>query len=123
MGDSLGFCVPLQLGRLFSLRPWVHTGDETNAVNRPSPLSSVIGDDPLDAKILTAIANLNNHIMEGTSTKELNRLKANHVSHFQSSDLYRRVMTLLESYRYRQHVRRAGFYRIAADTRRRAVAL
>lgn len=84
----------------------------------------MIGDDPLDAKILTAIANLNNHIMEGTSTKELNRsgiyvtlpidransknyrLKANHVSHFQSSDLYRRVMTLLESYRYRQHVRR-----------------
>lgn len=55
------------------LRPWVHTGDETNAVNRPSPLSSVIGDDPLDAKILTAIANLNNHILEGTSTKELNR--------------------------------------------------
>lgn len=106
MGDSLGFCVPLELGRLFSLRPWIHTGDETSAVNRPSPLSSVIGDDPLDAKILTAIANLNNHIMEGTSTKELNRLKANHMSHFQNSDLYRRVMMLLESYRYRQHVRR-----------------
>lgn len=30
----------------------------------------------------------------------------NHVTHFQNSDLYRRVMTLLESYRYRQHVRR-----------------
>lgn len=92
MGDSLGFCVPLQLGRLFSvsfitcvvsvsieklnaskLRPWVHMGDETNASSHPSPLSSVIGDDLLDAKILSAIANLNNHILEGTSTKELNR--------------------------------------------------
>lgn len=35
-----------------------------------------------------------------------NRLKAGHVSQFQSPDLFRRVMTLLESFRYRQHVRR-----------------
>lgn len=34
------------------------------------------------------------------------RLKAAHTSHFASLDLYRRVMALLESYRYRLHVRR-----------------
>lgn len=34
------------------------------------------------------------------------RLKAAHISHFASPDLYRRAMTLLESYRYRLHVRR-----------------
>ncbi|RPA97850.1 hypothetical protein L873DRAFT_1689620 [Choiromyces venosus 120613-1] len=109
MGESLGFCIPLKLGRLLSVSsvaPWYHTGDETNQINRPSPLSSVIGDDPLDAKILTAIANLNNHILESGSTKELNRLKVSHVTQFQSPDLFRRVMTLLESFRYRQYVRR-----------------
>lgn len=35
-----------------------------------------------------------------------NRLKASHVTQFQSPDLFRRVMTLIESFRYRQHVRR-----------------
>jgi rapamycin-insensitive companion of mTOR len=34
------------------------------------------------------------------------RLKAGHATHFTSPDLYQRVMTLLESYRYRLHVRR-----------------
>lgn len=29
-----------------------------------------------------------------------------HVAHFQSPDLYKRVMILLESYRFRLHVRR-----------------
>lgn len=47
-----------------------------------------------------------------TKTKERvanagnNRLKASHVTQFQSPDLFRRVMTLIESFRYRQHVRR-----------------
>jgi rapamycin-insensitive companion of mTOR len=34
------------------------------------------------------------------------RLKAAHLTHFASSDLYRRAMGLLESYRYRLQMRR-----------------
>ncbi|KAL7275461.1 hypothetical protein RUND412_001589 [Rhizina undulata] len=106
MGEPLGFCVPRNLSNLLSTKPWEHTSGETNEFNRPSPLSSVIGDDPSDAKILTAIANLSNHILEANSCKELMKLKDTHVAHFQSPGLYRRAMMLLDSYRYRLHIRR-----------------
>jgi len=106
MGETLGFCVPLDLRRLLSVKPWWHTRDETNESNRPSTLSTIAGEDPLDSRILESIANLSNHIKEGQATKELLRLKAGHATHFTSPDLYRRVMALLESYRYRLHVRR-----------------
>ncbi|KAF8539718.1 Rapamycin-insensitive companion of mTOR, N-term-domain-containing protein [Trichophaea hybrida] len=106
MGETLGFCVPLDLRRLLSVEPWKHTQDETSEINRPSTLSRVLGEDPVDSDIISAIANLSNHIKENQATKDLLKLKAAHISHFASPDLYRRAMTLLESYRYRLHVRR-----------------
>ena len=55
------------------MEPWEHTRDETNAINRPSTLSRISGEDPIDSDIIGAIANLSNHIKEGQAIKDLNK--------------------------------------------------
>ncbi|KAA8893128.1 Rapamycin-insensitive companion of mTOR, N-term-domain-containing protein [Sphaerosporella brunnea] len=106
MGETLGFCVPFDLKRILSVEPWDHTRDETSLTNRPTGLSRILGEDPIDSEIIGAVANLSNHIKESQATKDLVKLKAAHASHFASPDLYRRIMGLLESYRYRLQMRR-----------------
>ncbi|KAF8466401.1 Rapamycin-insensitive companion of mTOR, N-term-domain-containing protein [Kalaharituber pfeilii] len=106
MGESLGFCVPLKLGQLLSIQPWEHMADDSNEKGRPALLSSDPDGDLMTTKILTSIVNLSNHILEISATKELTKLKTTHAAYFQSPDLYRCVMKLLESYRFRLHVRK-----------------
>ncbi|RPB20737.1 hypothetical protein L211DRAFT_791659 [Terfezia boudieri ATCC MYA-4762] len=106
MGESLGFCVPLKLGQLLSIQPWEHISDDTNVKGRPALLSSNPDNDPMNNKILTSIVNLSNHILESAATKELMKLKQTHSPYFQNPVLYRQVMKILESYRFRLHVRR-----------------
>lgn len=55
------------------VEPWEHTRDETNAKTRPSTLSKIVGEDPIDSEIIGAIANLSNHIKEGQAIKDLNK--------------------------------------------------
>ncbi|KAI5778923.1 Rapamycin-insensitive companion of mTOR, N-term-domain-containing protein [Geopyxis carbonaria] len=106
MGESLGFCVPFSLNKLLSVEPWQHTRNETSEINRPTALSETLGEDPVDTKILTTIANMSNHVKENQSTKELVKLKSSNAARFFSPELYRQVLALMESYRYRLHVRR-----------------
>lgn len=47
--------------------------DDTNLSGRPTMLSSIEGDDPINIKILTSIVNLSNHILETTATRELTK--------------------------------------------------
>ena len=82
-------------------------------------------EESVENKILRKIADLSNHIKEGSSVKELlkyvaiaflhmrespltsdNRLKSAHPAKFMSSELYAKAMGLLESYRFRYQMRR-----------------
>lgn len=56
---------------LLQVEPWQHTRDETSETNRPSILSRILGEDPVDSDIIGAIANLSNHIKESQATKDL----------------------------------------------------
>jgi hypothetical protein len=53
------------------VEPWENTRDETSETNRPTTLSSIFGQDPVDSEIIGAIANLSNHIKESQATKDL----------------------------------------------------
>jgi len=50
---------------------WSYTATETNKDGRPAALVHQDVDDPLVAKILTAITNLSNHILANEASKEL----------------------------------------------------
>ena len=55
------------------IEPWKHTHDETDKAHRPSTLSRVLGEDPIDSDIIGAIANLSNHIRESQAIKDLQK--------------------------------------------------
>lgn len=95
-----------------------------NSIVRPTLLMGrQPGDDRVEAGIMTSIGHLSNHIREAQAIKELVkyvslhipplfvlligiRLKNEHPDRFSNPALYGRVVNLLESYRFRQHVRR-----------------
>lgn len=100
MGESLGYVLPIEFEKLFSLQPFA-TAARPNSVllrSRPGP---VVDDDPVNTEILAAITKLGNTVLMNKALAELNVLKHKKTLHFQSPPLFRKVMVLLASHAYR----------------------
>lgn len=125
MGNSLGFCIPNDLSRLFSLQPWKpenvttitildtqRTIQEPPAV-RPPKLNvdpaerpPIVTEEDMNERILELIVDLGNMVLYKKALAELHQLKQRKPTGFQSTTFFKEVMGLMEWNHYRLGVRR-----------------
>ncbi|USW55166.1 Putative HR1 rho-binding domain, rapamycin-insensitive companion of mTOR domain, Pianissimo family [Septoria linicola] len=100
MGESLGYVLPLEFDKLFSLQPFSEEPEPNQALlrNRPAPVQD---EDPANQAILDAITKLGNTVLTNKALTELNSFKHKKVPGFSCPDLFRKVMILLASHAYR----------------------
>lgn len=96
MGESLGYVLPLDFNRLFSIRPSSVT--ESLKQSRPGPIKD---DDVINQQILDSITKLGNTVLTNKALTELNSFKTKKAPGFQKPELFRKVMVLLSSHAYR----------------------
>ncbi|PNY26736.1 Protein ste16 [Tolypocladium capitatum] len=125
MGASLGFCIPNDLCRLFSLTPWKHVNVASiNLLNtqrtiqdqpparpaRPpleqSEMPALLSDADVNERILELIVDLGNMVLYKKAVTELQKLRQRKPNAFRSTDFFKKVMGLMEWNHYRLGVRR-----------------
>ncbi|KAI9786143.1 MAG: hypothetical protein M1839_007553 [Geoglossum umbratile] len=107
MGESIGFCIPLDLARLFSIKPWVRVTDQEEEQGTTRAMQVATTDeDPMNAKILEMVRDLGNTVLLKKNSGDLGRLKAKKLANFKDPRLFRKVMTILECHHYRLPARR-----------------
>jgi rapamycin-insensitive companion of mTOR len=78
-GESLGFCVPLEFGKLFAIRPWKAMGGGAvagagGAVAKRPELKAIEGtNDPIEARILKSVTDLGNTVLAKKAAGDLHR--------------------------------------------------
>ena len=100
MGESLGYVLPLEFNKLFSLRPFLSTARNQRTSVISSRPGAMADDDPVNAGILSSITTLGNTVLTNKALAELNSFKHKKPPGFQSPALFRKVMTLLASHGY-----------------------
>lgn len=125
MGNSLGFCIPSNLSKLFSLSPWHHetaasiTLPESQCTIREQPpprparpplelseMPPLINDAAISERILELIVDLGNTVLYRKAVTELQKIKARKPIAFRSAEFFKTVMGLMEWNHYRLGVRR-----------------
>ncbi|KAF7547981.1 hypothetical protein G7046_g8838 [Stylonectria norvegica] len=125
MGNSLGFCIPSDLSKLFSLRPWrqktvasidlpytQRTALEPpprRAVQpplEPSEMPPLLNEEDVTNRILSLIVDLGNMVLYKRAVMELQKLKQRKPSAFRSKEFFKEVMGAMEWNHYRLGVRR-----------------
>ena len=100
MGQSLGYVLPMDFKKLFSLQPFLagQRNHRTSVISsRPGEITDA---DPINAGILSSITKLGNTVLTNKALAELNSFKHKKPPGFQSPALFRKVMTLLASHGY-----------------------
>ncbi|KAK0388436.1 hypothetical protein NLU13_4680 [Sarocladium strictum] len=125
MGNSLGFCIPTDLSKLFNMKPWKQdniasitlpnsqrTIQEAPTPRPPRPpleaadLPPLLSDEQVNERILELIVDLGNMVLYKKALTELQKLRARKPSAFRSKEFFMEVMGLMEWSHYRLGVRR-----------------
>jgi hypothetical protein len=125
MGNSLGFCIPTDLNKLFSLKPWKHENTasikllETQLTIKeppeirparpplePTEIPIVVTEEDMKERILDLIVDLGNMVLYKKAVTELSKLRQRKPRAFQSKKFFKQVMGLMEWNHYRLGVRR-----------------
>lgn len=100
MGESLGYVLPLNFEKLFSIQPFTSADRPNSALIRSRP-GPVTDEEPQNQQILDSITKLGNTVLMNKALTELNGLKhQKKAPGFQSVALFRKVMVLLASHAY-----------------------
>jgi hypothetical protein len=128
-GEGLGFCIPLDFGKLFAVTPW-KVGGRGNVRGVPGDLARKpdikaieAGDDVVEARILKSVTDLGNtvlakkaagdlhayvaspsfaYILRGDDSTDLHHsIKAKNPFRFQRTTLFLRVLAILETHHFR----------------------
>ncbi|KXS94703.1 hypothetical protein AC578_10370 [Pseudocercospora eumusae] len=100
MGESLGYVLPLNFEKLFSIRPFSQHPNAATLLLRSRP-GKISDSDPTNQAILDSITKLGNTVLMNKALAELNGFKHKKVEGFKSAGLFRKVMVLLSSHAYR----------------------
>jgi hypothetical protein len=130
-GESLGFCVPLEFGKLFAVRPWkapYAMGSTGTFAKKPELGAIDERDDPIEARILKSVTDLGNTVLAKKAAGDLHRyvfllsltvklvrfelkgrranvrmcsIKAKNPLRFQRTSLFLRVLHILELHHFR----------------------
>lgn len=125
LGRSLGFCLPVDVSKFFSLVPWrservvnvaLPDSQRTERVAPPpmptrpplEPLEQLTdhGDDAVNQRVLDLVVDLSNSVLFKRAMSELVQVKQLRRGGFTSVRLFRQVMALLEYNHYRLPIRK-----------------
>lgn len=126
MGTSLGFCIPTDLSKVLSIKPWKQVNVATMTLPEsqrtiqqapkprparpplePSELrESLVTEEDVSNRILELIVDLGNMVLYKKALTELQQLKSRKPSAFRSKEFFMQVMGLMEWNHYRLGVRR-----------------
>ena len=124
-GESLGYAIPLDITKLFSIKPWkAMPGEGMGIRKRAGSTRSKRGeDDAITVRILKLVNDLGNTVLlkkaksdlnayvqyffcEGLLTDRSNSIKVKKTPHFSQTPLFHEVMSILEMHRFHLPVRR-----------------
>lgn len=109
MGVSLGLCIPQELTKFFSFKPWQHekVSDMMPTRSEAQALAAAKTDsDPVNQRILQLVSDLGNTVLTKKAINELMHIKTQKVPGFRQPQLFKKVMTLLENHHFRLPMRR-----------------
>ncbi|KAG9812461.1 hypothetical protein KCU77_g19513, partial [Aureobasidium melanogenum] len=115
LGESLGYCLPLDFTKLFNIRQWgpshtllstpshlIRTTSSPNTNTKlPSSSSSSQPLSPQSTEILKAVTKLGNTVLSNKAAADLNALKQKKAPGLKSPDLFLKVLDILTSHRYK----------------------
>lgn len=124
-GNSIGFCIPNDLSKFFSYRPWKYNtaasirlpNSQKTSLSPPPPsaarppleredLPPSHDDAAVNERILELIVDLGNMILLKRAMTELKEIKQRKAAGFKDPKLFRRVMAMFEYNNYRLPIRR-----------------
>ncbi|KAI1393869.1 Rapamycin-insensitive companion of mTOR, N-term-domain-containing protein [Hypoxylon trugodes] len=107
LGISLGLCVPSNLSKLFSCKPWKHEIpakisllDTQKTILEPAPVE-INEEDETNRRILELMTELGNMVLYKKAKVELFQLRQKKAAGFRQPALFRKVMALMECHHYR----------------------
>ncbi|KAI1646398.1 Rapamycin-insensitive companion of mTOR, N-term-domain-containing protein [Daldinia loculata] len=107
LGMSLGLCVPKNLSKFFSCKPWKHeipahirVLDTQKTVLEPPPVE-IDEQDPTNRRILELMTELGNMVLYKKAKVELHQLRHKKAPGFRQPVLFRKVLALMECHHYR----------------------
>lgn len=107
LGISLGLCVPSNLSKFFSCKPWKHEIpatirllDTQKTILEPPP-PDIIEADETNRRILELMTELGNMVLYKKAKVELFQLRHKKAPGFRQPALFRKVMALLECHHFR----------------------
>jgi rapamycin-insensitive companion of mTOR len=109
MGVSLGLCIPQDLRKFFSYKPWQHEKVKDiflTSEHRALVTSAKTDSDPTANRILELVGDLGNTVLQKRCMTELMHIKSKKVPNFSQPALFKKVMAVLESHHFRLTVRR-----------------
>jgi rapamycin-insensitive companion of mTOR len=109
MGVSLGLCIPNDLSKLFSYKPWKH--DIVSDINVVEEQKAAIAaartdSDTVNQRILELIMELGNTVLKNRAMSELVQIKSKKPPGFRQASLFRKILVLLECHQFRLGMRR-----------------
>jgi rapamycin-insensitive companion of mTOR len=109
MGTSLGLCIPRDLSKLFSYKPWKHeiVSDIRASKEQKAVMAAARTDtDMVNQRILKLVMELGNTVLKNKAMGELVRIKAKRPAGFKQAALFRKILVLLECHQFRLGTRR-----------------
>ncbi|KAF2457821.1 cytosolic regulator pianissimo [Lineolata rhizophorae] len=101
-GQSLGYCMPLDFQKLFTIKPWKRVTPQMDPIRGKLEVKAITADgDPVNARILQLITNLSNAVLTSKATNELLAIKAKKPPGFRKPALFHKVMSILEAHHFR----------------------
>ena len=100
-GQSLGLCMPHDLGRLCSMTFGARSSTQELSDNHTHVKTAVSDPDPINAKALKLIVDMGNTVLYKKAAADLHMLKMRHGDHFKQVSLFQRTLILLESHHFR----------------------
>jgi hypothetical protein len=127
MGNSLGFCLPIDLKKLFSVQPWkperialIQLPSTQKTAQNPLPPTpprpplepqealTDESDEAVNTRVLELIVDLGNTVLFKRAMNELMQIKQRRPDGFSSVKLFKQVMALLEYNHYRLPIRKVA---------------
>ncbi|OAL00682.1 hypothetical protein IQ06DRAFT_147746 [Phaeosphaeriaceae sp. SRC1lsM3a] len=100
-GEALGFCLPLDFHKLFSMKPWTAKSPDMTWTRTTEVKVAVTDSDPVNGRILKLATDLGNTVLAKKAANDLQAIKAKKVPGFGKPFLFHKVMQVLEAHHFR----------------------
>ncbi|KIM94882.1 hypothetical protein OIDMADRAFT_134612 [Oidiodendron maius Zn] len=108
-GLSLGLCIPQDLGKFFSYKPWKHeivSDIRLTEEHKAEIAAARTDDDPVNQRIIQLVMELGNTVLKNKAMSELMRIKTKKAAGFTQAPLFKKILFLLECHQFRLGIRR-----------------